>query len=101
MFKLKLHVNGSVDRYKAWLGEKGLTQIEGFDYLDIFSPIVKINTTRVFMKIAIAQNWLLFQLDVNTVFLHGDLNEEVAPLGLNLPHPNMMCKIQRSLYGLK
>lgn len=76
MFKLKLHVNGSVDRYKARLVAKGFTQTEGLDYLDTFIPIVKMTTIRVFMAIATAQNWPLFELDVNTTLLHGDLNEE-------------------------
>lgn len=56
------------------------------------------------MTIATAQNWPLFQLDVNTAFLHCILNEEIymqPPSGLDLPHPNMVCKLQRSLNGLK
>lgn len=56
------------------------------------------------MAIAATQNWPLFQLDVRTTLLHGDINKEVyiqASTGLDLPHPNMVCKLQRSLYGLK
>jgi hypothetical protein len=56
------------------------------------------------MAIAATQNWPLFQLDVNIVFLHGDLHEEVymqPPHDLHLDHPDLVCKLQRSLYGLK
>ncbi|GAU43620.1 hypothetical protein TSUD_185130 [Trifolium subterraneum] len=83
VFKLKLHADGSIERHKARLVAKGYTQTEA---------------------IAASQNWPLYQLDVNTAFLHGDLNEEVymsPPLGLSLPAPNLVCKLQRFLYGLK
>lgn len=104
VFKLKLHVDGSVERYKARLVAKGFTQTEGLDYMDTFISIVKMTTIRMFMAIAIAQYWPLFQLDVNTAILHGDLLEEVymqPPPGLSLPYPNMVFKLQKSLYGLK
>jgi len=104
IFKLKLHANDTIERYKARLVAKGFTQTKGIDYMDTFSPVVKMTTIRVLISIVASQNWSLYQLDVNTAFLHGDLNEEVymqPPPGLILSAPNHVCKLQRSLYGLK
>lgn len=68
--------------------------------MDIFNPVVKMTTIRMLMAISASKNWLLFQLDVNTAFLYRDLNEEVymkPHSGLELPHPNLVCKLQRSM----
>ena len=55
------------------------------------------------LAIVAASNWHLYQLDVNTTFLHGDLHEEVymtPPPGLSIPS-DMVCKITKLLYGIK
>lgn len=69
VFKVKSHVNGEVEGYKARLVAKGYTQLEGLDYYETFSPVVKIVIVRALMSIVASAGWVIEQMDVHNTFL--------------------------------
>jgi len=105
IFTIKRRPDGSLERYKAHLVAKGFTQRPGIDFHDTFSPFVKLATIRIVLSTATNRDWPLRQLDVNTAFLQGHLEEEVfmaQPLGfVDKDNPKAVCKLRKAIYGLK
>ncbi|GKC22744.1 retrotransposon protein, putative, ty1-copia subclass, partial [Tanacetum coccineum] len=105
LFKKKTDMDDNMHTYKDRLVAKGFTQTYGVDYKETFSPVANIKAIRILIAIAAYYDYEIWQMDVKAAFLNGRLNEDVymvQPEGfVNPKHLRRVCKLQRSIYGLK
>ena len=102
IFKVKYNALGAVERFKARLVAKGFTQTKGVDYEETFAPVVRHETLRYLISYATQRNLPMIHMDVETAFLNGELEEELfmeIPQGFK--DAGRICKLEKSLYGLK
>ncbi|GJZ27256.1 putative ribonuclease H-like domain-containing protein [Tanacetum coccineum] len=105
IYKVKLDELGGVLKNKAWLVARGYRQEEGIDFEESFAPVARLEAIRIFLAFAAHMNMVVYQMDVKTAFLNGNLREEVyvsQPDGFVDPdNPNHVYKLKKALYGLK
>jgi len=105
IFKIKRQADGLIDKFKARLVAKGFTQIEGVDYEERFSHVVRFASIRLLLAMVAHLDLQLFQMDVKTAFLNGSLEEEIymdQPIGfVSKGQEDKVCRLKRSIYGLK
>ncbi|GKE31097.1 retrovirus-related pol polyprotein from transposon TNT 1-94 [Tanacetum coccineum] len=105
IYKVKLDEYGDVLKNKARLVAKGYRQEEGIDFKESFAPVAKLEAIRIFIANSANKNMTVYQMDVKTAFLNGELKEEVyvsQPEGFVDPdHPNHVYHLKKALYGLK
>eukprot|EP00253_Pinus_taeda_P025435 PITA_25435 len=104
VYRIKFEPDGKVDKHKARLVTKDFSQVEGIDYTKTFSPIANMNYIHLVLSLATSFKWEVHQMDVKSMFLHGDLHEEIymeQPLGFIQKDFSLVCWLKKSLYGLK
>ncbi|KAL4361336.1 hypothetical protein GQ457_04G018620 [Hibiscus cannabinus] len=105
VFKKKTDMDGNIQTYKGRLVDKGFRQIHGVDYDETFSPVAMFKSIRILLAVAAFHDYEIWQMDVKTAFLNGKLEEDVymtQPKGfVTLENAGKVCKLQRSIYGLK
>nr|GEU83882.1 hypothetical protein [Tanacetum cinerariifolium] len=105
IYKVKLDEYGDVLKNKARLVAKEYRQEEGIDFEESFATVARIEAIRIFIANATSKNMTIYQMDVKTAFLNGELKEEVyvsQPEGfVDLDHPTHVYCLKKALYGLK
>ncbi|GKD99896.1 retrovirus-related pol polyprotein from transposon TNT 1-94 [Tanacetum coccineum] len=105
IYKVKLDEYGDVLKNKARLVAKGYRQEEGIDFEESFAPVARIEAIRIFIANAATKNMIIYQMDVKTAFLNGDLQEEVfvsQPEGFeDQDNPTHVYRLKKALYRLK
>ena len=105
VFKTKFKADGSLQKYKARLVVKGYSQTYGTDFEETFSLVAIFEPIRVFIALAVQLQWPIYQLDIKSTFLNGDLHEEMyveEPVGFVIEgSENKVYKLKKALYGLR
>lgn len=103
VFQTKHDSDGVINRYKARLVIRGCAQRKGIDYEETFSPVVRYTSIRFLLGMAAKFDLDMDQMDAETAFLHGELDEEIymaQPEGFQ-DGTSKVCRLNKSLYGLK
>nr|GEU90810.1 retrovirus-related Pol polyprotein from transposon TNT 1-94 [Tanacetum cinerariifolium] len=82
IYKLKLDDLGGILKNKAYLVARGYRQEEGINFEEYFAPIARLEAIRIFLAHAAYKNMVIYQMDVKTAFLNGNLREEDYSIAL-------------------
>jgi hypothetical protein len=84
---------------------KGFTQIPGLDFDETFSPIAHFKSLQLLLALATLEDWHIHQMDVKSVFLNSELDEEIymeQPQGfITSGKETQVCRLKKAIYGLK
>ena len=103
VYAIKKDESGKIIRYKSRWVARGFTQVKGLDYHEVFAPTVRSTSIRIILSIICTRGMVAMQYDVETAFLNGIIKEDIfmeQPTGYERGL-NMVCKLKKSIYGLK
>nr|GFB39646.1 retrovirus-related Pol polyprotein from transposon TNT 1-94 [Tanacetum cinerariifolium] len=102
---VKLDELGGILKNRARLVARGYHQGEGINFEESFAPDARLEAIRIFLAYAAHKNMVVYQMDVKTTFLNGNLREDVYVSQSNRfvdpDNPNHVYKLKKALYGLK
>ncbi|GKC33137.1 retrovirus-related pol polyprotein from transposon TNT 1-94 [Tanacetum coccineum] len=101
--EVKIDESGGVLKIKARLVGQGFKQEKGINLEESFAPVARIEAIRILVTNSAHKNMTIYQMDVKTAFLNGELKEEVyvsQPEGF-VDQDNPSHKLKKALYGLK
>nr|GEV29905.1 retrovirus-related Pol polyprotein from transposon TNT 1-94 [Tanacetum cinerariifolium] len=105
IYKVMLDELGGIIKNKARLVARGYRQEEGINFEESFASDARLEAIRIFLAFAAHMNMVVYQMDVKTAFLNGNLQEEVyvsqADGFVDQDNPNHVYKLKKALYGLK
>lgn len=100
----KRGANGEVTRHKGRCVARGDKQVYLRDYVDKWAPVLRHSTLRFMLAMAAARKTTILQLDVETAFLNGEIEEELyvrQPRGYERGDKTKVCRLRKAIYGLK
>jgi hypothetical protein len=105
IFRNKQDEHDVVTRNKARLVAKGYSQVEGFQFNEIFAPVARLELIHILLTYVAHHNFKLYQIDIKSVFLNGPIKEEMymeqPPDFESEEYHNHVYKLHMTLYGLK
>lgn len=110
VFKIKYHSNGLVVRFQARLVAQGFFQVQGIDFLEIFTPTVRKESLYIYLALYLMLNLFIHQMDIVGAYLESLLNDNKLPIFMKLPPrtynlyqvwEELLYRLLKSLYGLK
>ena len=104
VYRIKHNADGSVERFKARIVAKGFTQRPGIDYFETFASTMRHATIRIVLALAAIEDLHLRSVDISHAFINSDIDAEVymaQPCGFVQQGPEYVCKLNKSIYGLK
>ncbi|XP_073841217.1 uncharacterized protein [Musca autumnalis] len=105
VFTVKKNKSGEIEKFKSRLVAKGCSQKYGLDYTETFSPVIRYETIRMVLALAVEKKMYLHQMDVCTANLNSELTEEVymkqPEMFVSKQYPDRVLKLHKAIYGLK